>query len=94
NNANIYKDRGDIYSNIGKNKEAIEDYSRAIQINPNYAEAYLARGMANDDDLKQSIEDCETALRLNLDKRLIESTMGFLEARKNKLLAKNQLEQN
>ena len=40
----VYLNRGLSYKDIGKYKEAIEDFSHAIGINPNYLDAYIQRG--------------------------------------------------
>ncbi len=54
------------YSKLGNYQQAIEDYSKAIKLTPELAEAYLARGFAyfklgNDE---QSINDAKIAASL------------------------------
>ncbi len=48
-------------------QQAISDYSRAININPNFAEAYNNRGNANvmTKNFQQATQDYQNALRLN-----------------------------
>ena len=40
----VYLNRGLSYKDMGKYKEAIEDFSHAIDINPDYLDAYIQRG--------------------------------------------------
>ena len=44
--------------NLNKYEEAIECYNKAIQINPNYSEAFYSKGSALD-DLKKYEEAIE-----------------------------------
>ena len=44
--ADAYYDRGVAYGKIGDFAEAIEDYSKAIDLNPEHADAYNNRGEA------------------------------------------------
>ena len=39
----LYCQRGILYFNQGKTKEALNDYNRAIKINPKFGKAYYAR---------------------------------------------------
>ena len=39
----LYYQRGMLYFNQGKTKEALNDYNRAIKINPQFGKAYYAR---------------------------------------------------
>ncbi len=52
---------------LEKYEEAIEDYTRAIDLNPQYAEAYNNRGIANRHLVKfeEAIEDYNKAIKLN-----------------------------
>ena len=36
---------GNVLKKLGRNEEAIKDYSRAIEINPQKDEAYFSRGL-------------------------------------------------
>ncbi|TRT43832.1 MAG: tetratricopeptide repeat protein, partial [Microcystis aeruginosa Ma_QC_C_20070703_M131] len=42
--AMAYNNRGLLYSDLQKYDLALSDYNKAIEINPNLAEAYLGRG--------------------------------------------------
>ncbi|HEX7414509.1 MAG TPA: tetratricopeptide repeat protein, partial [Bacteroidia bacterium] len=48
-------------------KGAIEDYTKAIELNPKYANAYMVRGMCKDElkDYNGSIQDYNKAIELN-----------------------------
>jgi len=46
NNAELRKNRGNLHLLFGLNQKAIQDYSEAIRINGDYAEAYFNRGLA------------------------------------------------
>ena len=44
--AKVYYNRGFVWAEKGEHDKAIEDYTEAIRIDPNYAEAYYNRGDA------------------------------------------------
>jgi tetratricopeptide (TPR) repeat protein len=46
NNAGAYNNRGVAYVLIGQYDQAISDYTKAIEINPEFARAYNNRGVA------------------------------------------------
>jgi len=54
-------------ANSGDYQGAIEDYNKAIEINPNKAEAYVNRAFAKGElgDFRGAIEDCNKAIELN-----------------------------
>lgn len=71
--AEAYLNRGNSYYKKGKFKQAIEDYSQAISLNPKDAEAYFFRGLtyykkwfkkAYENDLDRAIEDYTQAISL------------------------------
>ncbi len=65
--AYIYINRGYVNASGGQFEQAITNYSRAIELNPNSAEAYNNRGIAyrNLDKLQQSVADYTKAVELN-----------------------------
>jgi tetratricopeptide (TPR) repeat protein len=69
NNCLIYNNRGNTYFMLGNYSQAIEDYSRAIAIKPDYVEAYINRsnaykGLGN---YRQEIEDLNRVIEIKPD---------------------------
>jgi tetratricopeptide (TPR) repeat protein len=69
----IYYNRGFIYASLGNDRQAIEDYGRAIESRPGYADAYYNRGLSyvGLGNYRQAIEDYG---------RAIESRPGYADA--------------
>ncbi len=67
NDAKAYNIRGFSWYKKGDYDEAIFDYTKAIELNPRYAEAYYNRGIAFDDkgDYDRAIFDYTKAIELN-----------------------------
>jgi tetratricopeptide (TPR) repeat protein len=65
--AYIYSNRGNVYASAGQFNQSISDYTGAIKLNPDFAEAYNNRGIAyrNTGQLKQAIADYTKAIELN-----------------------------
>ena len=65
--ADAYHNRGLAYEGRGEIPSAFEDFSKAIELNPNYAEAYNNRGIVHGqmDDYDRAIEDYTKAIELN-----------------------------
>ena len=63
----FYINRGYAYANLNQPERAIEDFSTAIALNPNYAEAYYNRGNAYAElnEHERAIEDYGKAIELN-----------------------------
>jgi tetratricopeptide (TPR) repeat protein len=63
------KKQGDYHRSEGKNKEAIEDYTKAIEINSNYVAAYNCRGIAyyNQKKYTEAIVDYTKAIEIDAD---------------------------
>jgi tetratricopeptide (TPR) repeat protein len=61
-----YNNRGTLYYNQQKYELALSDYSKAIEINPNYANAYNNRGVvyALTRDFPKALADAEKASEL------------------------------
>lgn len=79
----VYYNRAWAYDELGEIDKAIEDYSRVIQIQPDFLDSYVARGYsyAKKGDLERAIEDYSLALRVDPDQ---------FEARFNRALAYEQ----
>jgi lipoprotein NlpI len=62
-----YYNRGTLYSAMNDAHRAIQDYSRTIELKPDYAQAYNNRGVAFGflKDYDQEIRDCSKAIELN-----------------------------
>jgi tetratricopeptide (TPR) repeat protein len=62
-----YYNRGNAYGKLKKHEKAIEDYNKAIALDPEYAVAYNNRGTAYDELKKheKAIEDYNKAIALN-----------------------------
>jgi tetratricopeptide (TPR) repeat protein len=65
--AAFYVTRGNDCANKGQYDEAISDYNKALEINPQYALAYYNRGLAYDSkgQYDQAISDFNKALEIN-----------------------------
>ena len=66
-NEQAYLYLGQLYINQKKLTEAIELFDEAIELNPNFAEAYKERGRAKllNGDKDGSVEDMKKSLELN-----------------------------
>jgi len=67
NNAEAYSNRGLSWYKKGDHDQAISDFTRAIELNPRYANAYYNRGIAYDDkgQYDRAISDYTRAIELN-----------------------------
>jgi tetratricopeptide (TPR) repeat protein len=61
--------------------EAVDDYSRAIERDPNMVDAYVNRGYVRNDtqDAEDAVKDFETALRLSPDSGVAHLGMAFAQ---------------
>ena len=62
-----YYNRGNAYVKLKESERAMEDYSKAIELNPNLAEAYNNRGNGyyELEEYERAIEDYSRAIELN-----------------------------
>ena len=67
-NAYIYYDRGNLYASRKDYAKAVDDYTRAIELDPNLAEAYYNRGLTRirANNRTQGIADLSKAGELGL----------------------------
>jgi tetratricopeptide (TPR) repeat protein len=65
--ANFLTNRGDAYQHKGETDRAIDDYDRALKLNPGFSLAYNNRGAAygRKGDLERAIADYEQAVRID-----------------------------
>jgi tetratricopeptide (TPR) repeat protein len=61
-----YNNRGWCYFNLAQYNEAIANYNQAIELNPQYIQAYYNRGLAYESNkqLEEAKEDFEKVLTL------------------------------
>ncbi len=61
-----YYIRGITYFNLGQYRQAIQDFNRAIELDPQYEVAYLNRGVAYEKlgDYQQAVQDYAASIRL------------------------------
>ena len=69
NDADSYRHRGIVYSELGQHEQAVEDYNKAISLKNDNANAYHSRGIAYDslNQHQRAIEDFNEAISLNPD---------------------------
>ena len=62
-----YFNRGNAYYILGQHQKAIDDYTRAIELDPKLAEAYCNRGIAysNLGQYQKAIDNFTRAIKLN-----------------------------
>ena len=77
-NSNLYLERGKLYHILKKYNEALEDFSKGIELNPNQSELYVERGFTYD-SLKQfesSRKDFQKAVELNTSDLMVREIVG------------------
>jgi tetratricopeptide (TPR) repeat protein len=67
--AKSYYNRGDAYSENKNYDAAIADYTRAIEIKPNFIDAYIQRGFAHchKNDFKKGLADWDQVIKMKPD---------------------------
>lgn len=78
--AEAYKQRGDIIMLIYEWNRALDDYTTAIELNPEYAEAYYRRGILlyTMVERENAVADFETYLELDPDGQFADSASEFI----------------
>ena len=71
-----YLNRGTAYAELGQKERAIEEYSRAIELDPKKTKAYLNRGVAYAElgQMERAIEEYSRAIELIRKRRRLTST--------------------
>ena len=84
--ANDYYDRGNAKQELKEYKAAITDYDKAIELNPNFTEAYSKRGNVKSllQEYKEAILDYDKAIELN---------PNYYKAYSNRAVAKQELKE-
>ena len=84
-----YNNRGLVYLNEGKNDTALQDFNKAIELNPDYAKAYNNRGtlFINENKNDEALKDFDKAIEL------MPGSEGFHIGRGNALKNKNRFEE-
>ncbi|WP_455375973.1 tetratricopeptide repeat protein [Kaarinaea lacus] len=93
--AELYRERGVHYSNLGHFKESIEDLSNAIKLNNNYVTAYInrANAYAKLEKYNEAYQDFATAQRLSPKNKsiyILRGSLSFLLGRFNDAVADYQ----
>jgi tetratricopeptide (TPR) repeat protein len=65
--ATAYKNRGNAHDDKGQYEQALEDYARAVEINPQDAEAFNARGTTHiaQERYRLAVDDFDRSIRIN-----------------------------
>jgi len=91
-NLGAYLLRSQIYQELGRYKDAINDLNTVIEIKPRNPTAFFGRGMAyyllgeeedNDNYIIQSAEDMNTAVRLNPE--IEQAVLAFRQSLENRI---------
>jgi len=84
--AGSYNNRGIAYAKLNKYEQAIEDFSKAIELDPDFAEAYNNRGLsyAELNEHEQAIKDYDKAIELNPNYAVAYNNRGNAYAKLNK----------
>jgi len=79
NNANLYNERGFIYSKLEQYQEAINNFDQAIKINDKFLIAYQERGLAKLalQQYQEAINDFNTAITLTPDSIINLSALNY-----------------
>ena len=87
-NAEYYFEQGNTKSSMADFNGAIQDYTKAVELNTNYPEAYSTRGYAKSilEDYKGAIHDCSKSIELNPNHAFAYSIRGYSKSELNVIL--------
>lgn len=72
---------GICYSEVGKNKEAIDTYNQSLKLDPNFDQAYIQRGISYfaESENSKAIKDFKQAIMLNPDNPEVYLNLGTVK---------------
>ena len=81
NDANLFSDRGVIFINLNKKKEALKDFDQAVFLEDSYGYRYASRAYARDffGDTEAAILDYEKAIKLDPEDAVSYNNIGLLQ---------------
>lgn len=84
NHSDIYSDRGVSFLHLKMEKEAMSDFNKALDLQPEYGYRYAARAYAKDffGDTDAAIEDYEKAIELDPEDAVSYNNIGLLQEKK------------
>jgi tetratricopeptide (TPR) repeat protein len=73
--------RGAVLLNLKKKKEALLDFNRAVELDPDYSFRYASRAFAKDalGDIEGAIADYQIAINLDPDDAIAHNNLGLLQ---------------
>lgn len=76
----MFSYRGAVLLNLHRKREALEDFNRAVSLDPDYSYRYASRAFAKDalGDLAGAIADYEKAIELDPDDAIAHNNLGLL----------------
>jgi len=79
--ADYFGYRGAVLLNLKRKKEALQDFNKAVELEPEYSYRYASRAFAKDalGDLSGAIEDYRIAVTLDPDDAIAHNNLGLLE---------------
>jgi len=79
--ADYFGYRGAVLLNLKRKKEALNDFNRAVELEPEYSYRYASRAFAKDalGDVAGAIEDYRIAVALDPDDAVAHNNLGLLE---------------
>lgn len=81
NNPKAYYQRASLFMSVGNLQSAVNDFTTAIELDPQYADAYTRRGMMYtlQDKEDEANQDFDRAVQLGTDRRTLEREIDGLK---------------